>query len=157
MDRFQWLIALHITGAFLFFGGAVAATIFGLLAQRRERPSEVALFLSMSQKSVIAIMIGLPLSFILGLWLVHDQHYGYGQAWISASILLIVVSSVAGSMGGRREAATRAFAEQLAAQGDQPSAELRARMRDPRTLVLSYGSAVATLAILFLMLWKPGS
>jgi hypothetical protein len=35
--------------------------------------------------------------------------------------------------------------------------ELRARMRDPRTLVLSYGSGIALVVVLALMIWKPGA
>jgi hypothetical protein len=34
--------------------------------------------------------------------------------------------------------------------------ELRARMRDPITLALSWGSGLAVVAILVIMIWKPG-
>jgi hypothetical protein len=43
----------------------------------------------------------------------------------------------------------------LAAEGDVPSAELRARLRDPVTLAFSYGSGLAIVAVLVLMIWKP--
>ncbi len=45
----QWLLALHVTGAFLFLGGTVMAGIFGVLAQRAKRPSEVAAFLGLTR------------------------------------------------------------------------------------------------------------
>jgi hypothetical protein len=67
------------------------------------------------------------------------------------------VASALGGIGGRRERATRELAERLAAEGDAPSAELRARMRDALTLALSWGSGVVIVAILALMIWKPGA
>ncbi len=62
-----------------------------------------------------------------------------------------------GARGGNREKATQELASRLAAEGDAPSVELRARLRDPLTLFLSYGSAVAILAVLVIMVWKPGA
>ena len=56
-----------------------------------------------------------------------------------------------------RGIAGRALAEQLAAEGDVTSVELRGRLRDPATLALSYGSGLAVVAILALMVWKPGA
>jgi hypothetical protein len=42
-------------------------------------------------------------------------------------------------------------------QGDAPSAELRARVRDPLTLVCNYGSGLILVALLAIMIWKPGA
>ena len=83
--------------------------------------------------------------------------YGYGQAWVIAAIVLWFVGNAMGGQGGTREKATRELAQRLAAEGDAPSAELRARMRDPLTLFLSYGSAVLIVAMLVIMVWKPGA
>ena len=43
------------------------------------------------------------------------------------------------------------------AQGDAPSAELQARVRDPITLACNYGSGLILVALLALMIWKPGA
>jgi hypothetical protein len=67
------------------------------------------------------------------------------------------VANALGGAGGGRDKRTRELAEQLAAGGDQPSAELRARLRDPLTLALSWGSGIVVIAILALMIWKPGA
>jgi uncharacterized membrane protein len=74
-----------------------------------------------------------------------------------AAIALWVVGSVTGEAGGRRDARTRELAERLAREGDATTPELRARLRDPLSLALSYGSGAAMLAILVLMVWKPGA
>ena len=157
VSSLQWLLALHVTGAFLFLGGTVAAGVLGLLAQRAGRPSEVALFLGLARWAVVPVVAGAVLTFALGLALVHRLHLSYGSFWVAAAIVLVVLASAAGSKGGRRDAETRRLAEQLARDGDRPSDELRARLRDPLTLALSRGAGAAVVAILALMMWKPGS
>lgn len=157
MTTLQWLLALHVTGAFLFLGGAIAAAALGLCAQRSQRPSEVALFLGLARVTVAAIGVGAVLTLVLGLWLVHDAGYSYGQSWVVASIALWFLAAAAGGAGGRRERETRQLALSLAAADDEPSRELRARLRDRGTVLLSWGSRASMVAVLALMIWKPGS
>ena len=99
------------------------------------------------------------LAFIFGLWLVHKApfDYSYGEGWVIAAIVLLIASSAMGAMGGRRDAETAKFAQELVASGDEPSAELLGRVRDPAALVLSYGSGLLLIAVLALMIWKPGA
>jgi uncharacterized membrane protein len=155
VTTYDWLLFAHVTGAFALLGGAVAAAVFSLSALRRERPSEVAVLLGLTRVAVVAVVAGSMLTLVFGLWLVHEAHYGYGDGWIVAAIALWIVGSVTGEAGGRRDARTRELAERLAREGDAASAELRARLRDPVSLALSYGSGAAMLAILVLMVWKP--
>jgi uncharacterized membrane protein len=133
------------------------AGIFGGLAQRAKRPSEVAAFLGLIRFALPFIIAGAALTLGLGLWLVHCAGYSYTAPWIVISIVLLVASSVAGRQGGEREGKTRRLALLLAADGDLPNGELTARMRDPLTLALSWGAGLAGLTILALMIWKPGS
>jgi hypothetical protein len=37
------------------------------------------------------------------------------------------------------------------------SGELRAMIRDPKALAVNYAAGIATVAVLVIMLWKPGS
>jgi uncharacterized membrane protein len=94
-----------------------------------------------------------------GLWLVSEAPfgYGYGQAWVIAALVLWVVGGAMGGQGGSREKATRIYAEELAEAGDAPSAELRARMRNPLTLLLSYGGGFLLIVMVVVMVWKPGA
>jgi uncharacterized membrane protein len=157
MTTYDWLLFAHVTGAFCLLGGAVAATVLNLAAQRRERPSEIALLLGLTRGAVGAVVGGSILTLVFGLWLVHEAHYGYADGWIVAAIALWVAGVAAGESGGRRDARTRELAERLAHGDDAPSPELRARLRDPVSLVLSYGSGAAMIAVLVLMVWKPGA
>jgi uncharacterized membrane protein len=136
-------------------GGAVIAAVLNISALQRERPSEIALLLGLTRFAVIGIGIGLLLTLAIGLWLVDEAGYDYGDTWIVVSLVLWVIGSLLGGRGGRREKETRLLAMRLAAEGDVPSAELRARLRDPVTLAFSYGSGLAIVAVLVLMIWKP--
>jgi uncharacterized membrane protein len=157
VSTFQWLIAVHITGAFFVLGGSVAAGAFGVLALRSRRPSEIALFLGLARLAVPFVIAGAVITLVFGLWLVHCQHLSYGRFWIVASIILLVASSIAGQRGGKRDAGTRRLAVELAAGGDTENEDLRPRLRDPATLALTWGAGAAVVAILVLMIWKPGA
>jgi len=157
LTTYGWLLFLHITGAFFFLGGGVAAAVFNVSAQTRERPSEVAALMRMTQVVVPIVGLGSIMTLVFGLWLVHDVGYGYGDGWIVAAIILWAVAAGLGGAGGKRERETRVLAERLAAEGDSPSSELRARMRDPAAIAMSYGAGIALLVVLVLMIWKPGA
>jgi uncharacterized membrane protein len=157
VDRYQWLLVFHVTGAFLLLGGAVFAGILNVAALRRERPSEIVVLYRLVRIAVSSISIGMLLTLVFGLWLVADLDYAkWSDAWVIVALVLWVVANALGGIGGRREKATRRLAEQLAAEGDASSPQLRAQMRDPLTLTLSWGSSVVVVAILVIMIWKPG-
>jgi uncharacterized membrane protein len=157
VNLFQWLLALHVTGAFLLMGGGVIAAILNLAALGRERPSEIVLLFGLIRVAVASILVGSLLALVFGLWLVHEAGYGYGDGWVVAALVLFVLGNAMGGAGGRRDERTAAYARKLAAAGDAPSAELRARVHDPISLALSYGSGLILIVILALMTWKPGA
>ena len=157
MSRYEWLLFLHVTGAFLVIGGAVMAGVFNFSALRSERPSEVVLFFRFARLAVAAVGVGMVLTLGFGLWLVHDVGYGWGETWIVLALVLWVLSSALGGIGGSREKKVRELAERLTAEGDVPSPELSARLRDPVWLAVSWGSGIVVIAILALMIWKPGA
>lgn len=151
------MLLIHVGGAFCVLAGALLAVVLSRAALRRERPSEIALLLGLIRVSVVLIVLGMATTLAFGLWLLNDTAYDLADGWVGAALALWLVALAAGGIGGRRDRKTRELAEQLAGEGDAPSAELRARLRDPVSLVLSYGSGAAVLAILVLMIWKPGS
>jgi uncharacterized membrane protein len=148
---------LHISGAFFLVSGSVTAGVLNVLAQRAERPSESALLLRLIRTAVIVIGIGVASTLIFGIWLWHEQGFGIGTWWIWASLVLWVISSALGGIGGKHQERGRKLAEQLAGAGDTMTDELRALLRDRRGNALSWLAGAATIAILVLMIWKPGS
>lgn len=157
MNTYQWLLVFHVTGAFLLLGGGTIAAALNLSALRRERPSEIVLLFGLIRIAVVLIMIGGTLAFVFGLWLVHEAGYDYTDGWVIAAILLLLVANAMGGAGGKRDERTARFARELAASGDTPSPELRARVHDPVSLALSYGSGLVLVIVLALMIWKPGA
>ncbi len=149
------LLFLHLLSAFVFVSGAVAAGILQITAMRRERPSEIALLLRTIRVAVAFIGVGALGTLAFGLALVGHEGIGYGTGWVSASIALWVAGMALGGAGGRTARHARYLAERLAAQGDQPNAELRALVAHRPSLLLSYASTAAVIAILVLMVWKP--
>jgi len=157
VSTYGWLLALHVTGAFLMIGGSAAAGILTVFAQRQERPSDVALFFGLVRFAVPAIGIGAALTLVLGLWLVHHRGYSYGEFWVWAAVVLWGLGMGLGGRGGRKQDEVRRLAQRLAGEGDAPSAELRARAREPIPTAMSWGAGVAFLLVLVLMIWKPGA
>src|SRR5437763_1585661 len=113
-DSLFWL---HIAGAILLLAGVVLAGALNLTALTRERPSEIARLLGRTRIAVVVISLGMLITLVVGLWLVHDENRSYGQGWIVAALVLWVVANALGGLGGKRDRKTRQFAEQLAAQG----------------------------------------
>ncbi len=157
VTEYQWLLLFHLLGAFLFLSGAVVAGILQLVAMRRQRPSEVALLLRLTRPAVLIVAIGTLAVLAFGIWLADERGYSLGDAWLAAALALWAVALALGAVGGRAARHARHLAERLAADGDRPHAELRHAVADPRALIVNYASVAAGLAILVLMIWKPGA
>jgi uncharacterized membrane protein len=157
VTKYDWLLLFHVLGAFLIVAGSIVAAILQLAAVRRTRPSEVLLLLGLIRPAVVAIGIGAILTLGLGLWLADDAGYGIGEGWVVAAIALWVVAQALGGLGGKPLGRAAALAQRLAEDGDQPSAELHRAVADRRAFVLSYLSFAAVMAILVLMVFKPGA
>jgi uncharacterized membrane protein len=146
---------LHVTAAFLFVGGSVAAGILNTLAIRSEKPSETAYLLRLIRLTLPFIGLGSIAALLLGIWLWHEAGYSIGAGWIWASLVLWLIANALGGRGGRHQEKARKLAESLAGQGDTSTAELKALLTDRQGLALSYLAGLATLGILVLMIWKP--
>ena len=158
MSLYDWLLFFHVTGAFFLLGGIVVAGILNVVAIAKDRkPSEVATLFSLIRFAVPLIGIGLLLTLAIGIWLVHEVGYGYGDGWIVAAFVLWVLASALGNIDGRYQRETGELAQRLAEEGDAPSPELRARLRNPLALAISYASGLMAFAVLGIMIWKPGA
>jgi len=147
----------HITAAFLLVGGSVSAGIFNALALRAERPSETAYLLGLVRVTLPFIYAGVLGTLVFGLWLWHELHFSFGALWIWLSLVLWVATNALGGIGGRHQERSRALAEKLADAGDASTPELQALLHDRTGNAMSWLAGAATIGILVLMIWKPGT
>jgi uncharacterized membrane protein len=151
----QWLLFLHLVGAFALVAGAAVAGTLQLTALRRERPSEILVLLRATRVGVVLVSAGALIALACGIGLASHLGYGFSPAWIQASLALWVASVVCGAAGGRTARHARHLAERLAAAGDDVSEELRALVAHRPSLWLSYLSSIQIAAIIVLMVWRP--
>jgi hypothetical protein len=147
---------LHIVGAVLFFAGMAVAGVGEAAARRRRRPGEIALLLGAGRTGVALVGVGLLLVLVFGLWLTDLSGFGF-DGWVVAALVLLALAAVAGGIGGQAPKRARRLAERLAAENDEPSPELDALLRQPVAIALNVVAALAGVAILALMVWKPGA
>lgn len=147
----------HLVGVLLLVSGAVVAAVAFESARRREAPAEIALLLGLAKTGALFAMLGIVLVPVFGFWLVDVEDVSTGAGWLRAAFLLFIAAAVLGGIGGRAPRHARELASSLAAEGKPASPELRALLDDPRARLLNYGSGFLVLAVLVLMVWKPGS
>jgi uncharacterized membrane protein len=124
---------------------------------RRTRPSEIALLLDLVRTMLPLIAVGSLAALVFGIWLTDEAGYDFGDGWIIAAFVLWIVSGALSGPAGKRLRHARERAAELAAAGDEPSEELRRVVADRTALVLNYASFAALVAILVLMVFKPGA
>lgn len=156
-----WLYDLalifHLVGAFSLVSGTVVAMVSSEAARRRSSCSDIALLLGIARASVGFVAGGILVAGAFGLWLVTLGNWGYATPWVASAIGLLAFVTVAGAAGGQRPKRARKLAERLAHEGLAPTDELRSMLRARAWRWLSYAAEAALLAIIVLMVTKPGS
>lgn len=152
----QLALFLHVLGAILLGGGAIVAGVAHEAARRREAPHDVALLLGLARSGVVLVGLGGVLVLVFGLWLVDLSGAGFGARWVQEALGLFVLASVLGAAGGRTPKQARLLAARLAHEGESSTPELRRLLDDTLSRVLNYASGALFVAVLALMIWKPG-
>jgi uncharacterized membrane protein len=150
------LLFFHLLGAVSFFAGAAVVGTLQVAAIRRERPSDVYALLRLAPVGAALVGVGALLTLGFGIALAEHEGLGFSPGWIQAALGLWVASMALGGYGGRTARHARHLAAGLAAEGDAPSAELRALLAARVPLWASYASGLLLVAILALMVWQPG-
>jgi uncharacterized membrane protein len=148
---------LHLVGAFALIAGSCVAAVAFEAARRRTAPSEIALLLGLSRIGVALVGIGTLLVVVFGLWLVDLGDWSYRAGWVDGALALLVAAVALGAIGGQTPKRARKLATRLASEGAPASPELRALLDDGRARAINYLSGVLLLAILVLMVFKPGA
>jgi uncharacterized membrane protein len=157
---YDWLLFLHVATAFALVAALVVFWIIAVAGRNTDRPSESLRLFSIARPANILVVVGTMGTLIFGIWLAIDSDaYKVWDGWVLLAIALWVVAAGTGQRGGQTYAEAQKLAAQLAAdgRGDEPSAELRVRLQDRRAMWLNIVSSAAVLAILIVMIYKPGA
>lgn len=157
MTEYKLALFFHLLGAFSLIAGTIVAGVAFESARRRRYPAEIALLLGLTRIGVVLVGIGTLLVLGFGLWLVELGHWGYSTGWIAAALVLLALTVVLGTAGGQRPKQARKLAVRLCNEPAEDAQELRALLNDRAALAANYVSVLLLLAIIGLMVFKPGS
>ena len=156
---YDWLLLLHVAAAFALGAALVVFTVLTIAIRREDRPLQAAALFALDRPATALVVGGSLLTLVFGVWLtIYLDGYELWDAWIVAAIVLWVVASEAGRRAGAEYTKAATLARRLAAEGDErANAELRALNQTRRGLGLHILTCAAVLAILSLMIYKPGA
>lgn len=142
---YDWLLFLHMLGAFGMVGAAVVFWGVIFAARRTDRPTTMT---GVFAPANVAVAAGSVLTLVFGIWLaIYVDGYELWDGWILAALILWAASVELGRRGGGDIA-------KAAAAGD---AALGTTLRTGRTIGMLAASTIALVVILALMIWKPGA
>ena len=157
MTEYDVALFFHLLGAFSFVAGTVVAGVAFETARRKTDAAAIAVLLGLSRIGVVLVAVGTLLVLGFGLWLVHLGGWGYDAGWVDAALGLLAATAVLGAIGGQKPKQARKLARRLAADGRPVDGELRALLDNRAALAVNYLSALMLLAIVALMVFKPGA
>ena len=155
----DWLLALHVLSAFAWIAALVVYTVVIVAGWRLTVPSDVVRMFRVSRVGDGLIAVGMLGTIVFGIWLALDvDGYEIWDGWIIAALVLWLVAAAVGGRVGKVYNSARDRAVALVDEGrDAPSPELSAMLRSQRGVVLHGLMIVIVLAILVVMIYKPGA
>jgi uncharacterized membrane protein len=158
VDFSDWLLALHVLAAFALIAALVLFSAVMVAGWAVDRPRRAIAFSRLAAVGGPLVGAGAGLALLLGIALAIDlDEYQVWDAWVLVSIVLWMIGGAAGSRVGAHYADAQELAQRLAADGDEPSSELAAKLSDRRTATLHAITVAAFAIILVLMIFKPGA
>ena len=157
MELYDWLLALHVLAAFAWIAALVVYTVVIVAGWGLTVPSDVVRMFRVTRVGDALIAIGMLGTIVFGIWLAIDE-YEIWDGWIIAALVLWLVAGAVGGQLGKVYNGARDRAKALLDEGrDAPSPELNAMLRSQRGLVLHVLMIVVVLALLVIMIYKPGA
>ena len=160
MSLYEWLLFLHVLTAFSLVAALVVFWIVGIVARNVDRPSESLRYFRVAQPANVLVVVGTLGTLVFGIWLaIERDEYQVWDGWILAALVLWAIAAETGRRGGIPYTEARKIAERLAAEGraDEPSPELRAKLKDRNGMILNALSSLGVLLLLLDMIYKPGA
>jgi uncharacterized membrane protein len=154
----DWLLALHLLASFALMAALVLFTAVMIANWGDGRPQRASAYFRVAAIGGPLIAAGAGLTLLLGIWLAIDlDAYQPWDAWIIAAIVLWGIGGYTGSRVGAHYTSLQELVDRLAAGGDEPNAELAAKLSDRSIRTLHAITVIAFTAVLVLMTFKPGA
>ncbi len=158
MSLYDWLLFIHVLSAFALVAGEVLFSALTFALRNRDVPGEVAALFRTARAGEILVGAGSIGTLVFGIWLaIYVDGYEIWDGWILASLVLWAITAELRRREGKEYGRADALATDLRSRGVTESPELRAALRSQTGLVYHVLGSVAVLAILWLMIFKPGA
>ncbi len=159
MSWYDALLFVHVLGAFALLGGMAWFWALTIGAWKASRAGTVLTLGRLVPPATAVVVFGTVVTVVLGIWLaIYHDDYEVWDGWILASIALWAVGAETGRRGGRyHERDIPPLVELVETGSDEITPELRATLPNRTALLLDAASSVSVLAILVLMIFKPGA
>jgi Predicted integral membrane protein (DUF2269) len=155
----DWLLALHVLSAFAWVAALVIYTVVVAAGWGLTVPSDVVRMFRVTRVGDALIAVGMLGTIVFGIWLAIDlDAYQVWDGWIITALVLWLVAGAVGGQVGKVYNGARDRAKALLDEGqDAPSPELNAMLRSSRGLVLLTVMILVVVALLVVMIYKPGA
>ena len=155
----DWIFSVHLLFAATLVGGFVMSCIVVIALRSVDAAGETLSFNRVAMVGTIAIILGLPGTIALGIWLaiLRPQFHPW-DGWVIGAIVLWVIATVAvlRSFVEYRKPARKAR-ELIASGVTGPNSELVALNRTSTGLLLRALASAAIVLIVIDMIYKPGA
>ena len=156
MSTLEIVLLLHIAAAIVFFAGLLLTVATNTAAVRRSDPAEISVLLSLARIGALITAAGGIAVLAFGLSLVELTGREPSETWLSASVALLIAAFALGALGGRNQRRARKLAAQAHGETAPPAEEIIKLLRNPLTRAANTLATLASVAILVLMVWRPG-
>ena len=158
MNRYDWLLLVHVVAGFAVVAAGLVATAAIVAARRAHDARAASVALGLVGPANIVFGISAVIVLVFGVWLALDVDWvEITDAWVIAALVLWLVSGGAGDQATRHYTRARDRARELAGAGGTSTGDLGALVRNPRALLLQLLSMAAVVALIVLMILKPGT
>lgn len=159
MDLEDVLLLLHFLGVFLIVAGAGTATVLGPVMARMRNTQALAALIRPGRIIPWLTHSGAFVVLITGSWLVTEEgRFDFEQGWLIASYVLWIAVTALSFLGlGPHQRKLERLAEEAAEAGDEENEDLIAAVNAPRGMIMGAVANLITVAILVLMVFKPGA
>jgi hypothetical protein len=156
---YDFILFVHVLGAFAVMGATAWFWAMTITSMRASRATAVLALGRLVTPATAVVGFGTVVTLVFGIWLtLYVDGYELWDLWILASIVLWAVASETGRRGGKyHEQAMLPLVEAVLAGRDEITPAWRLLPPNRTAITLDLVSTAAVLAILVLMIFKPGA